>query len=117
MNNEILKLLEDCKDALKLSDDVLHEFLIKEIEELLSHPDEYNTTYIYETISLHQSNGELYVDYGTIDNTKTLVFNIDNLYKDLGIWINLVKKGNAEMQQLYKDNINKEIEDNHSIQG
>ena len=111
MNNEILKLLEDCKDALKLSDDVLHEFLIKEIEEVLISPDEYNTTYIYETISLYQSNGELYVDYGTIDNTKTLVFNIDNLYKDLSSWIHLVKKGNAEMQELYSNNIKNSIDD------
>ena len=38
-----------------------------------------------------------------------LVFNIDNLYKDLGTIIHMVKEGNAEMQKMYADNIKNSI--------
>ena len=115
MNNEVLTVLENCKDFIKqIKDDSLAKYLIKEIDTTIENERICkDTIYIHDTISLHQSDGELYVEYGDINETKMLVFNIDNLYKDFGTWIHMVKEGNAEMQQLYKNSIDKEIEDNH----
>lgn len=111
MNNETLAVLENCKDYIKqIKDDALAKHLIKEIDRTIE--DERickDTIYINETISLHQSDGELYVEYGDLDEPKVLVFNIDNLYKDLGTIIYMVKEGNAEMQQMYKNSIDKQI--------
>ena len=117
MNNETLAVLENCKDYIEqIKDDALAKHLIKEIDRTIENEHICkDSIYIYETISLHQSDGELYVEYGDINDTKMLVFNIDNLYKDLGTWIYLVKEGNAEMQQMYKNSIDKEIKDNHCI--
>jgi hypothetical protein len=58
---------------------------------------------------LYQSDGELHIEYGDVDQSKMLVFNIDNLYKDLGTIIHMVKEGNAEMQKMYADNIKNSI--------
>jgi hypothetical protein len=96
MNNEVLTTLENCKDFIEqIKDDSLAKYLIKEIDTTIE-----NERICKDTI---------------INETKMLVFNIDNLYKDLGTWIHMVKEGNAEMQQLYKNSIDKEIENNHCI--
>ena len=118
MNNETLTVLENCKDYIEqIKDDSLAKYLVKEIDHLMENERICkDTIYIHETISLHQSDGELYVEYGDINDTKMLVFNIDNLYSDLSHWIHLVKKGNAEMQQMYKNSIDKEIKDNNNTQ-
>ena len=115
MNNEVLTTLENCKDYIEqMKDDSLAKYLVKEIKHLMENERICkDTIYIHETTSLHQSDGELYVEYGDINDTKMLVFNIDNLYKDLGTIIYMVKEGNAEMQQMYKNSIDKEIKDNH----
>ena len=112
MNNEVLTTLENCKDYIEqIKDDALAKYLIAEIDKTIENERICrDTTYIYEAISLHQSDGELYVEYGDINDTKMLVFNIDNLYKDLGSWIYLIKQGNAEMQQMYKNSIDKETQ-------
>jgi len=112
MNNEVLTVLENCKDYIgQIKEDALGKYLIAEIDKTIENESICrDTTYIYESISLHQSDGELYVEYGDINDTKMLVFNIDNLYKDLGSWIHLIKQGNAEMQQMYKNSIDKEIQ-------
>lgn len=113
MNNEVLTTLENCKDYIEqIKDDALAKHLIKEIDTTIENERICkDTIYIHDTISLHQSDGELYVEYGDIKETKMLVFNIDNLYKDLGIWIHMVKEGNKEMQKMYLDNIKNEIDD------
>jgi len=112
MNNEVLTVLENCKDYIgQIKEDALGKYLIAEIDKTIENERICrDTTYIYESISLHQSDGELCVEYGDINDTKMLVFNIDNLYKDLGSWIHLIKQGNAEMQQMYKNSIDKEIQ-------
>ncbi len=112
MNNEVLTVLEICKDYIgQIKEDALGKYLIAEIDKTIENERICrDTTYIYESISLHQSDGELYVEYGDINDTKMLLFNIDNLYKDLGNWIPLIKQGNAEMQQIYKNSIDKEIQ-------
>ena len=107
MNNEVLTTLENCKDYIEqIKDDSLAKYLIAEIDKTIENERICrDTIYIYETMSLHQSDGELYVEYGDVNDA-----NIDNLYKDLGSWIHLVKQGNAEMQQMYKNSIDKETQ-------
>lgn len=113
MNNETLAVLENCKDYIEqIKDDALAKYLVAEIDRTIENERICkDTIYIHETISLHQSDGELYVEYGDINDTKMLVFNIDNLYKDLGTIIHMVKEGNAEMQKMYADNIKNSIDD------
>ena len=111
MNNETLAVLENCKDYIEqIKDDALAKYLVAEIDRTIENERICkDTIYIHETISLHQSDGELYVEYGDINDTKMLAFNIDNLYSDLSHWIYLVKTGNAEMQKMYADNIKNSI--------
>lgn len=113
MNNETLAVLENCKDYIEqIKDDALAKHIVAEIDSTIENERICkDTIYINETISLHQSDGELYVEYGDINDTKMLVFNIDNLYKDLGTWVHMVKEGNAEMQKMYTDNIKNSIND------
>ena len=112
MNNEVLTVLENCKDYIEqIKDDALAKHIVAEIDRTIENERICkDTIYIHETISLYQSDGELYVEYGDLDEPKVLVFNIDNLYSDLSHWVHLVKTGNAEMQKMYADNIKNEIE-------
>lgn len=57
-------------------------------------------TYIYNTHTLHCNNGELYVDY---DDDKRLVWNIDDLFRDLASIIYMVTKENTKMQDMYTE--------------
>lgn len=111
MNNEVLATLENCKDYIEqIKDDALAKHLISEIDRTIENERICkDTIYIHETISLHQSDGELHIEYGDVDQSKMLVFNIDNLYKDLGTIIHMVKEGNAEMRKMYADNIKNSI--------
>ena len=111
MNNEVLATLENCKDYIeRIKDDALAKHLVAEIDRTIENERICkDTIYIHETISLHQSDGELYIEYGDVDQSKMLVFNIGNLYSDLSHWIHLVKEGNAEMQKMYANNIKNSI--------
>lgn len=111
MNNEVLATLENCKDYIEqIKDDALAKHLISEIDRTIENERICkDTIYIHETISLHQSDGELHIEYGDVDQSKMLVFNIGNLYSDLSHWIDLVQKGNAEMQKMYANNIKNSI--------
>ena len=113
MNNETLAVLENCKDYIeRIKDDALAKHLVAEIDRTIENERICkDTIYIHETNSLYQSDGELYIEYGDVDQSKMLVFNIDNLYKDLGTIIHMVKEGNAEMQKMYADNIKNSIDD------
>lgn len=115
MNNETLAVLENCKDYIEqIKNEPLAKYLVKEIDKTIENERICrDTIYVHETTSLYQSDGELYVEYGNLDEPKVIVFNIGNLYSDLSHWIDLVKKGNAEMQELYSNNIKNSIDDNH----
>ena len=63
-------------------------------------------TYIHETTDLYCSDGEMYIGYG--DN-KWLVYNTDQLFKDLPFIINQVVKENAKMQKMYLSQIKEEL--------
>ena len=111
MNNEVLTVLENCKDYIEqIKDDALAKHLVAEIDRAIENERICkDTIYIHETNSLYQSDGELYIEYGDVDQSKMLVFTIDNFYKDLGTIIHMVKEGNAEMQKMYADNIKNSI--------
>lgn len=70
--------------------------------------DEHSVTYIGETFSLHQSDGELYVDFEKEGKPHTLIFDITNLFRDLPHWISLIKKGNDDQQNWTNEQIKKE---------
>tara|TARA_R100000935_G_C2712696_1_gene114743 strand:+ start:293 stop:574 length:282 start_codon:yes stop_codon:yes gene_type:complete len=68
-------------------------------------------TYIGDTHSLHCSDGEMYFYYGDIDNEKVLVYNTDQLFKDLPFIINQVCKENKKMQDWYMGKIKEELKE------
>ena len=74
------------------------EILKAQLKEAQSH------TYIYETNTLHCSDGELYIGYGDNDD-KTLVMNIDQLYRDLPSIISMVCKEQKKMQAMHLEMI------------
>ena len=82
---------------------------IKELEKELKEAKEH--TYIHETHSLHCSDGEMHFGYGEGDNEKWLVYNTDQLFKDLPFIINQVVKENKKMQKMYLDMIKKELDE------
>ena len=59
-------------------------------------------TYIGETDSLHCLDGELYIGY---DDNKTLVMEVDQLFKDLPSIISMVTKEQKKMQEMYLEMI------------
>jgi len=66
------------------------------------------TTYIHETNHLYCQDGELHIGYGK-DNW--IVFNTDQLYKDLPFIINQVVKENKKMQEMYLKSIKESLEE------
>lgn len=70
-----------------------------------------DSIYIHETTSLHCSDGELYIQYGSIEKPKQIVFNVENLYKDLGFIVNQVVKENNKMQKMYLNSLKDELKE------
>ena len=68
------------------------EILKSQLKEAQSH------TYIYETDSLWCGDGELYFGY---NDDKTLVMNVDQLFRDLPSIINMVTKEQKKMQEMH----------------
>ena len=68
------------------------KILEAQLEEAQSH------TYIGETDTLHCSDGELYIGY---DDNKTLVMEVDQLFRDLPSIINMVCKEQKKMQEMH----------------
>ena len=62
------------------------------LEEAQSH------TYIYDTDTLWCSDGELYFGY---NNDKTLVMNVDQIFRDLPSIIHMVTKEQKKQQAMY----------------
>ena len=65
-------------------------------------------TYIHETNHLYCSDGEMHIGYGD-DNW--VVYNTDQLIKDLPFIINQVIKENKKMQEMYLDLIKVELKE------
>ena len=68
------------------------KILEAQLEEAQSH------TYIGETDTLHCSDGELYFGY---DDDKTLVMEVDQLFRDLPSIISMVTKEQKKMQEMH----------------
>jgi len=68
------------------------EYYKTQLEEAQSH------TYIYETDTLWCSDGELYIGY---NDDKTLVMNVDQLFRDLPSIISMVTKEQKKMQKMH----------------
>ena len=68
------------------------KILEAQLEEAQSH------TYIGETDTLHCSDGELYIGY---NDNKTLVMEVDQLFRDLPSIISMVTKEQKKMQQMH----------------
>ena len=66
------------------------------------------TTYIHETNHLYCQDGEFHIGYGE-DNW--VVYNTDQLIKDLPFIINQVVKENKKMQEMYLDLIKDELKE------
>tara|TARA_B110000977_G_scaffold85448_1_gene114032 strand:+ start:385 stop:657 length:273 start_codon:yes stop_codon:yes gene_type:complete len=68
------------------------EILKAQLKEAQSH------TYIYDTHTLWCSDGELYFGY---NDDKTLVMDVDQLFRDLPSIISMVTKEQKKMQEMY----------------
>lgn len=79
--------------------------LIRDLEKQLIEAKD-KTTYIHETTNLYCSDGEMHIGYG---DDKWLIYNTDQLFKDLPFIINQVVKENHKMQKMYLDNIKTEL--------
>jgi hypothetical protein len=66
------------------------------------------TTYIHETNHLYCADGELHIEYGE-DNW--VVYNTDQLIKDLPFIISQVVKENKKQQEMYLDLIKDELKE------
>ena len=82
---------------------------INELEKELSLAKKH--TYIHETHHLYCQDGEMYFGFGDVDEEKWLVYNTDQLFKDLPFIINQVVKENKKMQKMYLDMIKKELDE------
>ena len=71
--------------------------LEKELKEAKKH------TYIYESHTLQVWDGELHIGYGDLEDEKSLVWNVESLFKDLPFLITQVVKENKKMQKMYLD--------------
>jgi len=68
-------------------------------------------TYVHKTHRLHCNDGELYILH---DDDKCVVFNVEQLYKDLPFIVTQVVKEQQKIQSWYLDNLKeslKEIKD------
>ena len=69
----------------------------------------YNITYVGETLSLHCQDGELRIWHGDIDSQKLLVMDVEHLFKDLPHIIQMVVEEQKKMQEMYLNEINESI--------
>jgi hypothetical protein len=85
-----------------------HDNRIKELEEKIVRLEEElqharTHTYVGETETLYCNDGELYIYYD--NDEKTLVMDIDQLYKDLPSIIRMVTKEQKKMQEMHLEMI------------
>tara|TARA_B110000483_G_C18080615_1_gene497914 strand:+ start:239 stop:508 length:270 start_codon:yes stop_codon:yes gene_type:complete len=72
---------------------------IKDLEEQLKEAQQH--TYVDETHTIHCSDGELNIGYGDYEEQKSLIINVESLFKDLPFIVNQVVKENNKMQQMH----------------
>lgn len=83
---------------------------VKELKQQLK--DSKQHTYIHETNHLYCQDGELHIGFGDVgNNERWLVYNTDQLFKDLPFIINQVVKENKKMQKMYLNNIKEELKE------
>ena len=70
--------------------------------------DELQSTYIGQTDSLHCSDGELYIEY---DEDKTLVMDVEQLYKDLPFIISQVVKEQKKTHKMHLKMLQESLND------
>ena len=76
--------------------------LVKQLEQAKKH------TYVYDTTQLHCSDGEFYMYYG---DDKCVVFDVEQLFKDLPFMINQVVKEQSKMQEWHLGRIKEELKE------
>jgi len=79
--------------------------LEKELKEAKKH------TYIYESHTLQVWDGELHIGYGDLEDEKSLVWNVESLFKDLPFLITQVVNENKKMQKMYLDLIKESLKE------
>ena len=79
---------------------------IKDLEHKLAMAKKH--TYIHDTHTMWCDNGELHVGF---NNDRWLVWNTDDLFKDLSSIVSMVTKENTEMQKWYLDNIKESLKE------
>ena len=79
---------------------------INELEKELKQAKKH--TYIYETNHLYCQDGEMHFGFG---EDKWLVYNTDQLFKDLPFIITQVVKENKKMQKMYLDLIKESLKE------
>ena len=84
---------------------------IEELEQEIKDSKKNNVTYIHDTSHLYCSDGEMHIQYGDFENDNYLVYNTDQLFKDLPFIINQVIKENKKMQKMYLNNIVTELKE------
>jgi len=88
----------------------LLELKIKELEGQLH--DAKSHTYIGNTHSLHCSDGELYIEYGSYpDDQRCLVMDVEQLFKDLPYIVSQVCKEQKKMQEYYLKSLKESIKE------
>ena len=65
--------------------------------------------YVYETNTLHCSEGELHVGFG---KDRWLVWNVDSLFKNLPSIVSMVTKENDKQQNMYGDLLRDSLKEN-----
>ncbi len=101
-------LTEATEKILKLKSKIL------ELEEQLKNAKECKfgkTNYIHETSNLYCIDGEMHIEYGEGENQKCLIYNTDQLFKDLPFIINQVVKENKKMQDMHLREIKDELKE------
>ena len=69
-------------------------------------------TYVGSTSSLHCSDGELYIHYGDYpEKERTIVMDVEQLYKDLPFIIDQVCKEQKKMQEYHLNSIKETIKE------
>ena len=65
-------------------------------------------TYVYDTTQLHCSDGEFYMYYG---DDKCVVFDVEQLFKDLPFMISQVVKEQAKMQKWHLERLTESLKE------
>jgi len=82
---------------------------ITELEGNLLEARSHTNVYVHETTRLHCSDGELYMQYGDVNEEKTIVFNVTSLFKDLPCIIEMVSKENDKNTKDINSRIKKSV--------